>query len=108
MNFDRDWVQVLPTPDLRVLVRTGGRPIRQYAVVLERRLSGLRPRWRAICLIDNHLDTCHMHRYYGESKLEAEPFAAGVGLATTEQLANAIRHMVEHHQAIFDGWQRRS
>jgi hypothetical protein len=106
MDFDRDWIQVLPTPDLRVLVRTGGRPIRRYAVVLERRLSGLRPRWRAIFLIDNHLDTCHMHRYHGDSKLDAEPFAAG--LATTEQLANAIRHMVEHHQAIFDGWQRRS
>jgi hypothetical protein len=108
MDFDRDWIQVLQTPDLRVLVRTGGGPIRNYAVILERRLSGLRPRWRAICMIDNHLDTCHMHRYHRDRKLDPEPFAAGMGLATNAQLANAIRHMVEHHQAIFEGWQRRS
>src|ERR1700722_2622691 len=108
MYFDRDWLQVLPAPDLRGLVRTGGRPIQHYAVILERRLSGLRPRWRAVCIIDNHLDTCHMHRYHGETKLDPELFAAGTGLATNEQLANAIRHMVEHHQAIFDGWRRRS
>jgi hypothetical protein len=59
-------------------------------------------------MIDNHLDTCHMHRYDGESKRDPELFAAGIGLATTEQLANAIRHMVDHHHAIFDGWARRS
>ena len=107
MNFERNWIQALPTADLRVLVRTGGRPIRHYAVILERRRSGIRPRWRAICMIDNHLDTCHMHRYDGTTKLDPEPFQAGAGLTTNEQLANAIRHMVDHHQAMFDGWHRR-
>lgn len=108
MNLDRYWIQALPVADLRVLVRAGGRPIQHYAVILERRVSGLRPRWRAICLIDNHLDTCHMHRYDGEDKLDPEPFSMGAGLATNEQLANAIKHMIEHHSAILDGWHRRS
>jgi hypothetical protein len=108
MDFEREWIQALPSPDLRVLVRTGGRPIRDYAVVLERRISGLRPRWRAICMIDNHLDTCHMHRYDGDTRLASEPFVAGAGLSTNEQLTIAIRHMVERHSAIFDGWHRRS
>jgi hypothetical protein len=107
MDFDRYWIQALPATDLRVLVRTGGRPIKDYAVILERRRSGIRPRWRAICVIDNHLDTCHMHRYNGNTRLDPEPFIAGAGLTTNEQLANAIRHMVEHHQAMFDGWHRR-
>lgn len=108
MNFDRHWIQALPTADLRVLVRTGGRPIQNYAVILERRRSGIRPRWRAIYMIDNHLDTCHMHRYHGDIKLDPEPFVPGTGLTTNEQLANAIYHMIEHHQAMFDGWHRRS
>jgi hypothetical protein len=59
-------------------------------------------------MIDNHLDTCHMHRYDGDTKLDPEPFSAGVGLATNEQLANAIHHMVGHYSAISDGWHRRS
>lgn len=108
MNLNRYWIQALPAADLRVLVRTGGRPIRHYAVILERRVPGLRPRWRAIYMIDNHLGTCHLHRYDGEAKLEPEPFSVGVGLATNEQLTNAIRHMIEHHSAISDGWHRRS
>lgn len=108
MKLNRYWIQALPVADLRVLVRTGGRPIRHYAVILERRVTGLRPRWRAIYMIDNHLGTCHMHRYDGETKLDPEFFPAGVGLATNEQLANAIQHMIEHHGAIFDGWHRRS
>jgi hypothetical protein len=108
VNLERHWIQALPVADLRVLVRTGGRPIQDYAVILERRVSGLRPRWRAICMIDNHMGTCHLHRYDWETKLGSEPFLAGVGLATNEQLANAIRHMIEHHSAIFEGWHRRS
>lgn len=108
MNFERDWIQALPTADLRVLVRTSGRPIRHYAVILERRVSGIRPRWRAICLIDNHTDMCHMHRYDGKRKLDPQPFPAATSLTINEQLANAIEHMVEHHSAIFDGWQKRS
>ncbi len=93
---------------MRILVRTGGRPVRHYAVVLQRRVSGIRPRWRAICLIDNHMGACHMHRYDGKGKLDPQPFQAGAGLSINEQLANAIKHMVEHHGAIFDGWQKRS
>ncbi len=108
MNLERHWIQALPVADLRVLVRTGGRPMRHYAVVLERRVSALRPRWRAIYMIDNHMGTCHLHRYHGETKFDPEPFLAGVGLATNEQLPNAIRHITEHHSAIFDGWHRRS
>jgi hypothetical protein len=108
MNFDRDWIQALPAADLRILVRTGGRPIEHYAVILERRMSGIRPRWRAICLIDNHMGACHMHRYDGKHKLDPRPFQAAEGLAINEQLANAIKHMAEHHSSIFDGWQRRN
>lgn len=108
MNFDRYWIQALPNADMRVLVRTGGRPIQHYAVILERRISGLRPRWRAICMVDNHLDICHMHRYHGDVKLDPEPFRPGAGLTRNAQLANAIRHMIEHHRAIFDGWHGRS
>ncbi len=108
MNLDRYWIQALPAPDLRVLVRTGGRPVGHYAVILERRVSGLRPGWRAIRMVDNHLGACHMHRYDGETKLDPEPFPAGDRLATNEQLAYAVQHMIEHHGAIFDGWHRRS
>jgi hypothetical protein len=49
-----------------------------------------------------------MHRYDGEDKLDPVPFSTGAGLATNEQLANAIEHMIEHHSAILDGWHRRS
>jgi hypothetical protein len=108
VNLDRYWIQALPGADMRVLVRTGGRPILRYAVILECRVSGFRPRWRTIYMIDNHMGICHMHRYDGATKLDPAPFSAGVGLATNEQLANAIRHMIEHHGAIFDGWHRRS
>lgn len=108
MHFDRDWIQALPTADLRILVRTGGRPIQHYAVILERQVSGMRPRWRAICLVDNHMDAAHMHRYDGKRKLDPERFEAGAGLTVNEQLANAIKHMVEHHCAIFDGWRGRN
>lgn len=108
MESDRYWIQALPSTDLRVRVRTGGRPVARYAVILERRLSGFRPRWRAIYMIDNHLDACHRHRYDGDHKLDPEPFRAGDGVTINEQLANAIRYMVEHHASIFDGWHRRS
>lgn len=108
VNLDRYWIQALPAADLRVRVRTGGRPLQHYAVILECRVSGFRPRWRAIYMIDNHRGICHMHRYHGATKLGPERFPAGVGLATNEQLANAIRHMIERHGAIFAGWRRRS
>ncbi len=108
MNLDRYWIQRLPGADMRVFVRTGGRPILHYAVILECRVSGLGPRWRAIYMIDNHMGICHMHRYNGKTKLGPERFPAGAGLATNEQLANAIQHMIEHHGAIFEGWHRRS
>jgi hypothetical protein len=107
MRFDREWIRTLSTADLRVRIRTGGRPTHDYAVILERRLSGLRPRWRAIFLIDNHMDVCHLHRYHGDTKLNAEAFPAGEGLAVNEQLPKAIEHIIEHHDAIFDGWRRR-
>jgi len=51
---------------------------------------------------------CHMHRYHGATKVAPETFDPGAGVAINEQLPIAIRHMIEHHRAIYEAWHRRS
>jgi hypothetical protein len=106
MQYDRDWVQRLSSEGARVVVRRGGRPIASYAVILEHRAPGeLRPRWQTVCLIDNHMDKCHIHKYHGAKKLDPEPFV--VGLTLNEELHRAIRYMAEKHEALIAAWIRR-
>jgi hypothetical protein len=104
VHYDREWIQDLPREDARVVVRRGGRPITCYAVILEIRVKpgAIRPRWQAVCIIDNHMDKCHMHRYAGKTKLDPEPF--GVALQPNEELSGAVRHMVDHHETIIEAW----
>jgi hypothetical protein len=74
MQFDRDWVQRLSTDGARVIVRCGGRPITCYAVILEHRVSaGPKPVWRAVCMIDNHMDRRHMHRPHKQAASVPRP-----------------------------------
>jgi hypothetical protein len=69
MRFDQEFEIPLSRPDGRILVRTGGRPIKEYAVMLQVQFG---ERWRTIRLIDNHLDQHHVHRYDGLVKRQLE------------------------------------
>lgn len=100
MEFDRaPFVRILPNGTARVLVRTGGRPIEHYAVMLQVIIDG---EWATVRLIDNHLDQHHMHRYHGEVKDDPERFAHG---AVNEVIPQAIRYLSDHHEAIIRSWQ---
>jgi hypothetical protein len=58
MRFHHEFEIPLSRPDARILVRVGGRPVQEYAVMLQIQLE---QQWRTIRLIDNHLDQHHMH-----------------------------------------------
>ena len=89
------------------MVRRGGRPIAFYAVILERRAHGeSRPRWQTVCLIDNHMDKCHIHKYHGKKKLDPEPFVEC--RTRNEELNRAIKYMAENHESLIAAWLRRS
>lgn len=101
MDFDRDpfEIPVDAAGRVRILVRTGGRPrIEVYAVVLQAMVEG---EWRAVRLIDNHLDQHHMHRYDGSRKGAPEHFAYGT---VHEVIPQAIRYMRDHYEPIIESW----
>jgi hypothetical protein len=100
--YDYEWTRPLHE-HARIFIRRGGRPIiKCYAVILQARV-GLDD-WRTVCVIDNHMDKCHLHRYDGEQKLASEPF--GPTLTVKEELARAINHLVDHHHTIIGAWER--
>ncbi len=99
MQFDREFAIPLDRVDARVLVRVGGRPATDYAVLLQLEVQG---RWTTIRLIDNHLDEHHMHRYDGPTKRQpGERFAAG---KLEEVLPKAIEHLVGSATSIIEAW----
>jgi hypothetical protein len=99
MQFDREFDIPLDRADARILLRTGGRPVGAYAVLLQLEVGG---RWTTIRLIDNHLDEHHMHRYDGPSKRQpGERFAIG---KINEVLPKAIEHLAAAANSIIDSW----
>lgn len=99
MDFDREWLVPLDRADARVLVRQGGRPVAEYAVVLQ---LGIHGQWRTIRLIDNAHGRAHMHRYAGESKVEGVPFLEG---DPREVLPKAIAYLVATADPIIASYQ---
>jgi len=98
MDFDRDPVTIDLGERVRILFRSGGRPIDHYAVMLQVEFDG---EWSTVRLIDNHLDHHHMHRYDGGEKSDPEHFAHGT---VNEVIPQAIRYMRDHCQPIIDSW----
>lgn len=84
--------------DARVLVELEGRPLERYAVMLQVRVEG---RWQTIRLLDNAHGDHDMHRYTGTEKQPAERFAGG---AVSEVAPLAIRHLIDHWEAIAESW----
>lgn len=99
MRFDHEFEIPLSRADARILVRMGGRPVQEYAVMLQVQLA---EQWRTIRLVDNHLDQHHLHRYDGPSKQQpGEYFAVG---EVRTVLPQAIRYLVETADSIIDSW----
>jgi hypothetical protein len=98
MDFDRDPVTIDLDESVRILFRSGGRPIDHYAVMLQ---VAVDDEWRTVRLIDNHLDYHHMHRYDGHEKGDPEHFAHGT---VNEVIPQAIRYMRDHFQPIIHSW----
>lgn len=99
MQFDYEFEIPLTRADARVLVRMGGRPVQEYAVMLQVQLA---EHWRTIRLVDNHLDQHHLHRYDNSIKQQpGEHFAVGEARAVLPQ---AIRHLIEAADSIIDSW----
>jgi hypothetical protein len=84
--------------DARVLVELEGRPLERYAVMLQLRIEG---RWQTIRLLDNAHGDHDMHRYTGSEKQPAERFSDG---AVNEVVPQAIRHLIDHWEAIAESW----
>ncbi|HWM64432.1 MAG TPA: hypothetical protein VNP96_10645 [Solirubrobacterales bacterium] len=84
--------------DARVLVELKGRPLEQYAVMLQLRKEGL---WQTIRLLDNAHGDHDMHRYTGAEKQPAERFAEGT---VNEVAPMAIRYLIHHWEAIAESW----
>ncbi|MEJ7894525.1 MAG: hypothetical protein WKF94_17985 [Solirubrobacteraceae bacterium] len=99
MEFDREWLVPLEREDARILVRRGGRPITDYAAMLQLLARG---QWQTIRLIDNAHDQHHMHRYAGETKVEGVPFTEG---EPREVVPMAVAYLVRAADSIIDGWQ---
>lgn len=99
MHFDHEFEIPLHRADARIVVRMGGRPLREYAAMLQLEIDG---RWTTIRLIDNHLDEHHMHRYDGPNKQQSgERFATGEPRVVLPQ---AIRHLLEGADATISSW----
>jgi hypothetical protein len=84
--------------DARILVDLDGRPMGRYAVMLQLRIDG---KWQTIRLLDNAHGDHDMHRYTGSKKLPAERFSEG---AVNEVAPEAIRHLIDHWEAIAESW----
>jgi hypothetical protein len=84
--------------DARVLVELEGRPLEGYAIMLQLRVEG---RWQTIRLLDNAHGDHDMHRYTGTEKQPAERFAEGTA---SEVAPMAIRHLIDHWEAIAESW----
>lgn len=98
MDFDRDPVTIDLDESVRILFRSGGRPIDHYAVMLQ---VAVDDEWRTVRLVDNHLDQHHMHRYHGQEKGDPEHFAHGT---VNEVIPQAIRYMRDHFEPIIHSW----
>ncbi len=102
MRFDREFEIPLDRADARILVRTGGRPMHEYAVMLQLLLG---ESWHTIRLIDNHLGEHHVHRYDGSHKrAPGERFASGEPRTVLPQ---AIRHLFTTADAAIESWMRK-
>ena len=84
--------------DARVLVELEGQPVERYAVMLQLRIED---RWQTIRLLDNAHGDHDMHRYTGAEKQPAEQFAEGT---VNEVAPMAIRHLIDHWEAITESW----
>lgn len=84
--------------DARILVDLEGRPMDSYAVMLQLRIEG---QWQTVRLFDNAHGNHDMHRYTGFEKQPAERFSEG---APNEVAPEAIRHLIDHWEAIAESW----
>jgi hypothetical protein len=86
--------------DVRVHVEREGRPLRQYAVMLQVMRDG---HWATIRLYDNAHGQHEMHRYRLNEKQPAETFHHG---EPREACPAAILELKDQWQAIVEGWER--
>jgi hypothetical protein len=84
--------------EARILVDLEGRPMERYAVMLQLRIEG---EWQTIHLLDNAHGDHDMHRYTGSEKQPAERFSEG---PANEVAPKAIRHLIDHWEAIAESW----
>lgn len=83
---------------VRVLVRTEGRPLEGYAVMLQVRADA---GWQTIQLFDNAHGQHDLHQYTGNEKQPAERFMEG---AARDVVPVAIKHLIDHWEAIIEAW----
>lgn len=84
--------------DARILIEFDGRPLWGYAIMLQLWIEG---HWQTICLFDNAHGDHDMHRYTESEKQPAEQFAEG---SVNEVVPVAIRHLIDHWEAIAESW----
>jgi len=82
----------------RILVELEGRPLKNYAVMLQVRVEGS---WQTILLFDNAHGEHDMHRYTGTEKQAAEWFADGPVRTVIPQ---AIRYAISNWERIEREW----
>ncbi len=97
MPDERSWIRPIAA-EVRVVVRTRGRPVSRYAVTLEVLRTG---QWQTVQLLDNAHGQHDIHRYTGGAKQPAERFMEG---ALNDVLPEAIRYLVNHWEAIVRAW----
>lgn len=83
----------------RILVEREGRPVEQYAVMLQLRIYD---RWQTVQLLDNAHGHHDLHRYTGDKKQAAEHFMDG---PVSVVMPAAIAHLISNWERIASLWE---
>ena len=88
--------------DVRIAVEFGGRPVDDYAVMLQIEEDD---QWNTVFLVDSAHGTHHAHRYTGQVKGEPEPFFNGPG---PQAIQYAVRHLRDNVDQVIEDWRLRT